>query len=797
MSFRRFIAPFLLAFVAVTMCVGVALASTPYVESGHMTRVGMKAFTTPDYTTAYFSRAFFEIYDAESSKTGTLTIKGGNYAWRSYVEGEGYTFDSVPAGRDKTFDLHYYENDDYYEPVDANNYTPSFRGGIDTGLSGIEFSFKVGSYSASGKMPKVRSLAKQLETYVPHVELIVEPDGMVTGFKWRFVDPKDQSKELVRNATTGIDLKWVSRISVRLWDNSSHYSVRQNAEFKDGDILSEATEIIFDTPVHLDNVRYVRVNFGDSEDRSGTNSRGYYSWEFMPHWDDEAPHLSLMHNSRTYMENWKTNHNYDDGSTVPHFFNIYPEISNMFDEKASVEIDFKNSVRAGFDHLVTWETVEEKDVNGKTTFPTYRWSDWPTHYLGNEGGAEGYFANGAETALSGQSFVTEIGGVKRSSKIDNILSTADQVANGCIPYLEFDEAEIAAGKITKATLRFVGSKSSTTAVTKDAEKRAIKGAISLQFRMKDRSRYTENINEQLAVGDLLDFTFDFKGREYKLDDIYQIRLWFSYDNYHDLPGIGSSTQYGWRFVIPGAVQDPLNPTTVPKPTVEELNSVASDLALDSAKIEAVDGGALCTRVSEFYNVQDIESMKEFDFSKTTAALLISQDIDQLGGAVVMGSGTFMPFNAKAFDEKTNMTIPGSFDKLKKDYKILKSFPGGGAIDLMDKYGEDLFEFTASGVVFKATLVVVDGVAPDSAVKPVNDSVCGVKLNSAKTILYIYDGEADGVAKDPISLTQKSGGGEGDEDEDGKGSGSSGGCSTAGVFLPFVLLAAVSMLKKRA
>ncbi len=71
-------------------------------------------------------------------------------------------------------------------------------------------------------------------------------------------------------------------------------------------------------------------------------------------------------------------------------------------------------------------------------------------------------------------------------------------------------------------------------------------------------------------------------------------------------------------------------------------------------------------------------------------------------------------------------------------------------------------------------------------RPVNDtdSGCGVKLNDG--ILFIYDGEENEVASDPISLTQKT----------DNGGSSSSGCATAGMILPFALFAAVGLLKKR-
>ncbi len=781
MNFRRFAVSLVLAFVAVAFCGGAALAA-PSVNAGYTSRVALDGGFEPDYTTAYFSRANFDIYGAEQSKTGTMTLKGGGFA----CDGDDSFLEYVPAGTDKIFNL--FEDpsggDGYYRLADVENGEIQLRGGMETRFSGMDFSFAIGSNPAvSGKTPPTRTLKEQLVTYVPHVKLITA-DGMATGLEWRFIDPKNPEAQLVYNEEVGVAPRTISRIRVRLIDGTDGYS-KSGVWHSDNNEppLSDARLIPFDNPIPLSEIRYVRLNYSDlSGETAETNSGSYYRWEFTWNSDNDAPVLRMHHATDSYIDQWATNHRYNGGE--PYFNFLRTEIGNIYSqEDGKLFIGFHNPIRTWLEAIVEpWETVWEGELSGNEEFLVKNLYGENYYALSNEDGAEGYFGEGVETGLSESGFNFEIGPVARVGTTSPIRATKDQIANGAIPTIVFNRDEIAAGKISTGTVHFVDSLDSTTVVTRDADKRNVARITQIRLQTKDNRHYRLRPNASVSINAPLEFKFDF-GEAYSISDLSRVRVYF---NYGDSFGANSETTYEWRFNISGAGRPTtLAPVEIKGPTEAELRNAVLVLGRE---VVSVDQLSVSTRYHQFNTLKDVKGigMENFNFARTMAAFFVSQDVTA-GGAVVLGAGTNLPFSDTAFDEETRLDLPTVFteSEMKTHYSVFKSFPGGGAIDLLDKYGTSLFDFSADGMIINATLAIVDGAAPRGVEYPVGN-LYGVSLDRGNNVLVIYDGVVDGVASDPISLTQKS-------DEV---SFNSSGCATAGMILPFALFAAVAILKKR-
>ncbi len=744
----------------------------------------MGADFKPDYTTASFAFSWLEIYDAAVEQTGTITLNDGGYEYRS----GGGALESVSVGTARTFNL--YDGGDYYAPADDyEGYEIFFLGAADTTISEMGFSFTIGSTAAvTGQTPVIRKTADQL--YAPYVALTVDGNGMATGLTWYLVDPQNPTAPLVRDVANGIDPARVGRVRVSLQNGNDHYNVNQNVSFSGTETLSTPNTITFDDPVPVDQIRLVRVNVESAA--TGTNSTCYYGWEFMVNGGDSASGFLLMtHSSRTYIENWKTNHGYNDAA--PRFANIYGEILNMSSkEEGTIDIDFNNLTHVWYEHAVTLERVGEGEFGpGPDTLPISNLYGGNYYSLSNGDGAEAYFEKDGETGISESAFTFTVGSLTQSGVMSKIRSTEGQIANGCIPYIVFDEAEVAAGKITKATVRFVESLTSTAAVNRDAYKRNISGLNQLQLRTKDNSRYRYYTDAFVEVGEPLEFAFKFfdNNAEYFVpEELSQVRVYF---NYGDSFATNSETEYGWRFDIVGARPNAPAEVEVPRASQEELRDVETALG-GGVAASLAESANQYTRYDAFRNaIQDIDGMGDFDYAHTMSALFVKQAVVKSGDVVVLGSGTKMEFSAggRGINGETALHQSTSFADLRTHYSVLKSFPGGGTIDLLERYHDELFDFTPAegdtpaAVTFKATIAIVDNVAPNDADERIN-SVYGVKLDGG--ILFIFDGAKDGTASDPISLTQKT----------DNGGSSSSGCATAGMILPFALFAAVGLLKKR-
>jgi Synergist-CTERM protein sorting domain-containing protein len=134
-------------------------------------------------------------------------------------------------------------------------------------------------------------------------------------------------------------------------------------------------------------------------------------------------------------------------------------------------------------------------------------------------------------------------------------------------------------------------------------------------------------------------------------------------------------------------------------------------------------------------------------------------------------------------------VANNIEELKEMYMVRKSFEKGGDIDLLREFGDKgIFSYNKeNGLKLNAILVIIDGPVPpnDTVTTRVFNDKYGVRLSDNKKYLYIYDGDENEIASDPISLTAKE-----------TSSGGSGGGCNAGYGLLGLLPLAVWVVRRR-
>jgi hypothetical protein len=437
--------------------------------------------------------------------------------------------------------------------------------------------------------------------------------------------------------------------------------------------------------------------------------------------------------------------------------------------------------------------MEYSELNYPVTFQLYK--DPTTndeYFLVDENGNVRYFlgsySSSNETAFSGTPYEYILGSASSSGNFVKIRSTEEQLSAGCVPYLETVTIE---GKITSIKYRFVDPATNTTVSNPDIYIRRLR--IHLNGSSID-----------------LDIIPDYAGEEYSAstpslnpDDINMIEIRFVYKSenpegifQNPRPVHTQTTDYRWFFfgTFAGSSDTPdePGPTTdesgyVTLPTDEDVQGTKDDsrsnLIEAPATFEAVESVNIRTG-------SNITFGDDISLNWTSSAIAISQKVAE-GGAVVLGTGT-LPVVSKSISGLVDLPPVNNFNELTEKYHVIKGFDGGGSVDLLKEFGSRAFDYDTENqkVVLKATIVIIDGPAPINDLDPdmrrpfIND-IFGVKLSKDNKYLYIYDGNRNGVVKDPIALVAKTNVDEnpGNDNDTNKGNGGgSGGCNAGfGIF----------------
>jgi hypothetical protein len=326
------------------------------------------------------------------------------------------------------------------------------------------------------------------------------------------------------------------------------------------------------------------------------------------------------------------------------------------------------------------------------------------------------------------------------------------------------ELTISGNKLTGVRLRFVDPKDTSKALTFQNSGVFNIGDDDIYVLSDDLGGFEgKSLGfdvDQNAPSDPLEWVRS--GLDIDLDKVITILIGFN---------IERGVSYGWHF----DVNDNLMPKGV-KIDLPDGNAVSA--AETAAQTYLYDNNVVVEAANEeslsLFTITSENTINEkFQANEAlvSSAIAVSQNVDK-GGAVVLGK-VELPLNTKSLNG-TDIAKAETLNDLKGKYSVMKYFPNGDGVDLLTHYGDDLFNFENDGMVeFKKMIIVVDNEVKSGA--DFTSGKCGVKLEG--NYLYVFDGEANKIAEDPIALQVKSSGG-----------GSSGGCS-AGFGLLGLLLAA--------
>jgi hypothetical protein len=476
-----------------------------------------------------------------------------------------------------------------------------------------------------------------------------------------------------------------------------------------------------------------------------------------------------------------------------HFPDVVPSDTKItLDADGEVPVVWYDSTGDNMEGFFKFSGPKEFDV-----LPFMRWTSDPkpgviSSASGNKYGLEG----NAETALSGRPFSVKIAGISDlSGLLPNIRTTKQQLDN-CAPFVSLTRDSN--GKVTGFTLRFVKSSDTNTALTCDDTKPIL---TMYTIRLSNQPDFNFYNIEPLNEGDPMVYNVNFADHSVDSVDLKEFDRLSVYFKYLEDDTEDSSIAYCWRFhnEDENVQRNDNGGVEIIPPMPDELERIKDELGQD-IDIVAAETASLQSHTSIFINLGEDEIS-----AATSSAILIKQTLPTKGGAAVVGNPVFA-MNPTSFGGKP-IPVANSFAELKANYDVLKYFEKGGAIDLLETFGEDIFTYspTDKKLDLTATVVVIDGSAPkDEKITPVFDRY-GVRLSDNKKYLYIYDGYENGVASDPIALVAKQNSGNDDGNDDNgnqnddtpnDGNTSNGGGCNTGYGMAVLLLAGLVTIKRR-
>lgn len=308
------------ALLAAAACVSALVLAAPATAEQSLWSVHVSEADLVDNKADYRMVEFFseefaveddvKMTEALLKEKGSFTILGGRYTFRNGDE------DEAVVGADKTFDLLPEEgaeagDDLFFEPRNAKGEWIGFRGAADGGLQGRTVKWDLLGTEGTETIPNWRTTQRQLETYVPYVELIREGEN-VTGVRWRLVNPKAPSQP--------VSLPEGSKVRVRAFDRSGKRVLNGGwKEFKANEAPSGEERfgplsyselyrvwIRYDTREGNDLCRYVWIFYERTQSDAGVASWGGLSEKPVKLKAGETREVSLELKSGYYAENRST-----------------------------------------------------------------------------------------------------------------------------------------------------------------------------------------------------------------------------------------------------------------------------------------------------------------------------------------------------------------------------------------------------------------------------------------------------------------------------------------------------------
>ena len=517
--------------------------------------------------------------------------------------------------------------------------------------------------------------------------------------------------------------------------------------------------------------------------------------------DYDAPYAFWSHTSYSQIVNGKTDFAPTDPDAYqPHFRWMYLMVMNVPEQNSTITINAKHNAYVLYD-----DSNRDETFSGEKTFFLWQLSNNAQQLnAGDENGSEAEFGSyrnshlPTQTAFSEQPFSFSAGDINVSGVFPVFHTTEKQLAEKCVPYIELI-VDNTGKMLTGVRWRFVNSAAPETAVKWNDSNYDVRYVKRLDIRFRDSGKST--ITERIDKGFKQDESMEGEKTlttPIAIDDILYIRPYF---NYEDSTTDNSELEYSWRFYLSGVVTPPTpNDPTQPnpdKPTTEEVENAANIANSNLVEPPTEMNAAETTNITTGTNVTFANSEVK---SRTSSIIAVNQNVAEGGAVVLAAAGAItMPLNSQSLSG-LNLVKPNSFEELLKQYAVLKYFENGRAIDLLATYRGEIFSLSETGVTLNAVVTVIDGPVPtgetDVKYPDFGDGRYGVKLVEG-TYLFVFDGDRNGTARDPIALVQvedDNGGNDGDDDNNNGGGGSSG-CNTGLIAILGLVVAPLVSRKK--
>jgi Synergist-CTERM protein sorting domain-containing protein len=504
--------------------------------------------------------------------------------------------------------------------------------------------------------------------------------------------------------------------------------------------------------------------------------------------------VELYHRTKVWTEIGVTVFNPEDSAKKPGFRWLWLRVNT--DEPGTLGRS-TGEFTFNLETDVTIESDNDKKENLKKGEHKFKlWPDESSDYYystpGYDSGADFDFVAGVESALSGQDFSFTLTGEQPVTGTFPTIRTFEKQFKDDkrVPFIEFlfdDDGKT----VTDVKWRFVDPADTKTALPNEGDAPTVSN-INIDP-IGDHSYISYPAS---SAGSTLEGTIPID--PISIDDLDEVRLFFVYPD-----GITDNAVVfeQWAFVVNG------DDESITGETVTDADIPAVKKAIEE-NLEPENQPKYIIPVREEDGTGEIltgtqvikDSNANVAASRTSSIISVKQDLGEgnKGGAVAFTTELGFRANSESVDHVKKLPEPdwSSIAAFKANYGVLKYFEGGGAIDLLDEFGE-IFSLDPENKRIKmdATIVIIDRPVPKDepdVVTSYANEIYGVKLVAGTpNYLYVWDGIEDGIASDPIGLVANE-----DSETETPGGSSGSGCNAAG-FAPLALAAiALATRKKR-
>jgi len=447
----------------------------------------------------------------------------------------------------------------------------------------------------------------------------------------------------------------------------------------------------------------------------------------------------------------------------------------------------------------------------------------------NEHGLQYELKEGAETSLSEREFTFKTAGGRTIEREFPKIQTTEAQMKIAVPYIELTTSGSGENEVvTGFTVKFVDpedkDRNAFNVTTLGLEHWGYRINVHKEYRNENgmvdyiysNNDFSGAWIDTVTIGSF-DEEYNFSEKSIPLSKFNGIRIYLKAIDPDDTDNVNLMASYEWSFVNSEQELDfdELQDAWLNDFSDDEIVTIQTAAqgkfigANNNIKKNVSQGGNSDVEVDMTTKFPAIRDGLGLNSARVSTAIWIpGTAVDNEGDALGVGRPRF-PINPtnSAGDRRIGTEIENNeIDKIKQYYSVKKYFVTydssgnvertGKHVDLLDKFGDKVFDFTLyQGVIFKAGLVIVDNTVESvvglDAIDPADkwqDGPYGAVLYVGQgegpddNVLFIYDGRANKKIEDPIVLESKG----------GSGGGGGSGCNASG-FAGFALLLAAAAI----